>query len=724
MKKLFSKALAFVMAGTMALSVGIASKPITAEATVAGVSVHDPSVVKGDDGYYYIFGSHMAWAKSKDMVNWTTFKNNINTDYKTIFANAFDWSNDGDSVYNPSGNLWAPDVIYNKALGKWTMYMSINGCSWNSTIVLLTADKLDGDWTYVGPVVYSGFTNNTSGNHSYTKTDYTKVTGDTSLNSRYTRSSYICYDNGTACTATTWNTDYGAHAIDPSVKYDEDGNLWMSYGSWSGGIYLLKLDLSTGLRDYTTTYSFDQDVSDGRGSDPYMGYHIGGGVFVSGEASYLIKIGNYWYMFVSYGGFSATGGYNMRLFRSEKITGPYVDQKGNYSATSSKFDNVNSSIGYKVLGNYQWTGMTPGEVAQGHNSALVDSDGRMYLVYHTRYNNDTEWHNVRVHEMFMNEDGWPVVSGADYKGEVAATSDYSVSSVAGQYGIIYHTCAVSYNATAASSRVKKQVTVNLNADGTISGAYSGTWSINGQTIAIKIGGNVFKGHLSYDKFGGFPYSGGITQLNFTASTNNMTIWGRKTGELSTSTTGTTTNTVSTSTASTQGTITAKAAGYLSKSLTLKKGSKFKIKASASNGSKLAYASSNKKVASVTAKGLVKAKKVGKAKITVSAPNCKSITYTVKVVKKAKKATVLKLKKTKITLIAGNTAKIPVKKLTNGATTTYKFKSNKKSVATVDSYGVIKAKKKGKAVITVKNGKAKAKITVNVIDKINWNYVAG
>ena len=82
MKKLFSKALAFIMAGTMALSVGIASKPITAEATVAGVSIHDPSVVKGDDGYYYIFGSHMAWAKSKDMVNWTTFTNNINSENK------------------------------------------------------------------------------------------------------------------------------------------------------------------------------------------------------------------------------------------------------------------------------------------------------------------------------------------------------------------------------------------------------------------------------------------------------------------------------------------------------------------------------------------------------------------------------------------------------------------------------------------------------------------
>ena len=42
-------------------------------------------------------------------------------------------------------------------MGKWCMYMSINGDNYRSVIVLLTADDIEGDWTYVGPVVYSGF---------------------------------------------------------------------------------------------------------------------------------------------------------------------------------------------------------------------------------------------------------------------------------------------------------------------------------------------------------------------------------------------------------------------------------------------------------------------------------------------------------------------------------------------------------------------------------------
>ena len=41
------------------------------------------------------------------------------------------------------------DVIWNETMGKWCMYMSINGANYRSVIVLLTADDIEGDWTYV-----------------------------------------------------------------------------------------------------------------------------------------------------------------------------------------------------------------------------------------------------------------------------------------------------------------------------------------------------------------------------------------------------------------------------------------------------------------------------------------------------------------------------------------------------------------------------------------------
>lgn len=40
------------------------------EHTFTDVSVHDPAVVKGEDGAYYIFGSHLAVAKTEDLMNW------------------------------------------------------------------------------------------------------------------------------------------------------------------------------------------------------------------------------------------------------------------------------------------------------------------------------------------------------------------------------------------------------------------------------------------------------------------------------------------------------------------------------------------------------------------------------------------------------------------------------------------------------------------------------
>ena len=63
------------------------------------------------------------------------------------------------------------------------------------------------------------------------------------------------------------------HAIDPCVTYDSDGNLWMSYGSWSGGIWIFKLDPKTGLRDTATKYDYKENET-----DPYMGYKLAGGV--------------------------------------------------------------------------------------------------------------------------------------------------------------------------------------------------------------------------------------------------------------------------------------------------------------------------------------------------------------------------------------------------------------------------------------------------------------
>lgn len=88
------------------------------------------------------------------------------------------------------------------------------------------------------------------------------------------------------------------------------------------------------------------------------------------------------------------------------------------------------------------------EVAQGHNSAMVDDDGKMYLVYHTRFQSDSgtnEGHQIRVHQIFENDNGWLVAAPYEYSGETLSQDGYTMEDMAGTYEFIYHEPTSSYN---------------------------------------------------------------------------------------------------------------------------------------------------------------------------------------------------------------------------------------------------------------------------------------
>ncbi|MDE5792760.1 MAG: arabinase, partial [Oscillospiraceae bacterium] len=280
MKNKFIKKTFAVMISTMmtASAFGTVIPELIANAVYNRVAVHDPSVVKLEDGSYYIIGSHLAAARSEDLCNWTiTANSSAGTANTTYFDNIYTdlvipnaWSNTS-AGYDLSGNLWAPDIIWNPVMNKWCMYLSVNGNDWHSSIVLCTADKIDGPYNYVDTIVYSGFETNPLDNaNNYKNTDVEKVLGSNPDLSRYLNS------DG------RWNASYGTNAIDPCVFYDEDNHLWMIYGSWFGGIYMLELDENTGLRDYNINYETVTNVS-----DAYMGKKVAGGYYASGEGPYI-----------------------------------------------------------------------------------------------------------------------------------------------------------------------------------------------------------------------------------------------------------------------------------------------------------------------------------------------------------------------------------------------------------------------------------------------------
>ncbi len=516
------------------------------------VSVHDPSIVWDPASkMYYIFGSHRAAAKTTDLMSWTAFtaswktatsdnaannmafetpavnkikKGGVDVDFPSFSATK--WSAKGGIGYSVDGNMWAPDVIYNKEMKKWCMYLSINGNAWYSSIILLTADNIEGPYLYQGPVVISGFKNGTE----YKETDFELVVGpQSSLPDRY-------------ATGDKWGDRY-PNNIDPCVFYDEEGKLWMTYGSWSGGIWMIELDENTGLRDYDVTYELTGS-GNGITVDPYFGKKIAGGYYVSGEASYIEYIGGYYFLFVTYGGLAAGGiagdynygGYQMRVFRSEKPDGPYQDVRGtNAIFINYRLDfgpDATDSRGVNIFGAYgDWGNQTTGknsERSQGHNSIITAEDGRTYLVYHTRFQNRGEEHEVRVHQVFQNEDGWLVAAPFEYTGEqvksadIATSQQIPTSQIAGNYKLLTHKFKLDHT----HSELATPVDVQLNADGTISGEVSGKWSVKEGTsyMTIQIGNDEYKGVMMEQTLE--PTSEKVAGFTAVAK-NGVTIWGYK-----------------------------------------------------------------------------------------------------------------------------------------------------------------------------------------------------
>lgn len=141
--------------------------------------------------------------------------------------------------------------------------------------------------------------------------------------------------------------------------------------------------------------------------------------------------------------------------------------------------------------------------------------------------------------------------------------------------------------------------------------------------------------------------------------------------------------------------------------------KFKVSNLASGDYVKSYKSSNKKIFTVDKKGKIKAKKKGTAKLTVTLASGKKATAKVKVQKGTVKTTKVTVNTSKLVLLKGGnyTLKTTVAPLTTQQKITYS--SSNKKVVTVSSKGVLTAKKKGTAKITVKSGSKKKQISVTV-----------
>lgn len=436
---------------------------------------HDPTIIEVPEGYtadgetYYYFsystdneaGYGVPVRASKDMINWDQLTSmaipGFGKDANAVQKNCEAGTSELQEVYDVLSayskfsvwTLWAPEVV-RADNGKYYLYGSWTDAfgSRRSVIFMCSSDSPAGPFEYQGIIVYS--------------------------------------PNRT-------NDSKQSNAIDPSVFCDTDGKMYMSYGSFSD-FRVIELDPSTGLRKDGATFTVDEMTSSNSfytekmTAEEYFGTKILSNTNIEGSvieyfadvpvysgdiASYsddkLTYVSNYYLMGSAN---SLSSNYNMRVFKSSTALGTYTSAYG-------------GSAGTMISGNFTWASEEEdttasiylNHLAPGHNDLITTSRGENFIAYHNKVSGGEGSIGDQYLSMGLiafNSNGDLVMSPNRYNGESLRkiTEDEITKVSDGNYlGV-----QLSSNTLGAFYYGEEY---QFNADGTISGAYDGTWTLYG-----------------------------------------------------------------------------------------------------------------------------------------------------------------------------------------------------------------------------------------------------
>ena len=112
---------------------------------VVGYSLPDPTIIRADDGYFYLYATedirHTPIHRSKNLIDWEQIGTAFTRETRPKFE--------------PKGGLWAPDI--NFVNGQYLLYysMSVWGGEWTCGIGVAVANKPEGPFTDKGPLFVS-----------------------------------------------------------------------------------------------------------------------------------------------------------------------------------------------------------------------------------------------------------------------------------------------------------------------------------------------------------------------------------------------------------------------------------------------------------------------------------------------------------------------------------------------------------------------------------------
>lgn len=508
---------------------------------------HDPSFLEVETqggSVYYLFST--GWGTGNDvhvsydgMLTWEySGKTTVTKDYSNaaIFPEDLKtWMNST----NNSGDIqwWAPDIVEAK-----------DGGYWFYTCLVMADDRMP----YLSP-----------------------TTADTPGNVRYSRACIVMYHISDLSTIGEGNTlEYKGvlmqsaipqnglggidiNGIDPQIIYDTDGKMYMSYGSFGTGNWMIELDPETGLRkdgdnefhdwewirdqrntvvsgsadntgttDFTKTHVYKEFTQNGKFEHDYYGKMISLGAM---EAPIIARHDNvkiadetaeygadgepagvtaktYYYSMHSYNGLSDN--YQMWGGRSESVWGQYKSVGGGivYNVNIG----VDANEGNKYMGGFKWRDESKVEgckeiniVLPGHNDLYTANNGAHYAAYITRtFDYGTEEHPVQIHQYYLNSMGDICINPNRFGGEI----DRSVSKEellhytdGGKFEMVVLTNSADWSkATKEIKNVSFEVV--LGEDGTVTrdGSAIGNWTMYGKGYIKFTFNETLKGTGSYD----------------------------------------------------------------------------------------------------------------------------------------------------------------------------------------------------------------------------------
>ena len=482
-------------------------------------NVHDPSVVKAADGYYYMYQTdasygnvhnsdvrnsnkhgHFFCRRSKNLVDWefvgasmvglpSWIKPKLNEIRKqmgvperddTYFANDLDFGYWAPCVRKVNDNLYrmyycitCPGTINGN--GTWSERAFIG--------LMETSDPASNKWEDKGFVITNA--------------------SDKGLNFRVSQTDYNnCY--------------FKFNAIDPTYIITPEGKHWLIYGSWHSGFAAVELDASTGK----TKVELPKPFGTAEEIAPY-----GKLIFTrtlnnrwqGAEAPEVVYHDGYYYLFVAYDALDVP--YNTRVLRSKNVDGPYETMNGTVKDAANGA-NENPTVlthPYKFSAGSGWVGIS-------HCAVFDDGAGNWYYVSQQRMPANVAGINASnaimmggVRSIKWNENGWPVVMPERY-GAVPQVA-IKASELAGTWEGI--DLAYEYG----KQRVSTEFT--LNADGSMTGGKAWpnvkVWNFDTSSNTLTIGTTKLKVQREVD----WEASPRKLTIVYSGVSGSKSFWGKK-----------------------------------------------------------------------------------------------------------------------------------------------------------------------------------------------------